>query len=97
MKQRIKELIKELKETEQELQKEIPNFFISNDTIFHEALTCYRGELAYKSKQPNKTKLATEKQIAYVQKLADQKGINITITGNETSEKISKLIRELQQ
>ena len=105
MKQRIKEIMDELWETHLLFKNSRPEteqgyLILNYNTLFVEAVSCYRGEQTEKNKKTfkkNITKPATNKQIAYVQKLADQKGINITITGNETSEKISKLIGELQQ
>jgi len=95
MKQRIKEIIKTLREV---LSEEC--LVVSHDTLFRESLCIYRGEKANQSnpKKPfNKpTTPATDKQIAYAQQLADLKNIELNLTGKETSQQISKLIDELK-
>jgi hypothetical protein len=95
MKNRIKEIIETLKKVRAE-----ESLIVSDERLFKEALTCYRGEMTGKPKgekeDKRKSKQATDKQIAYVQQLADKKGIEIRITGKETSYQISKLIEELK-
>ena len=95
MKDRIKTIINELRTVVKD-----ECLSISHDTLFTESLSVYRGEMTGKNKRGDynsKPKPATDKQIAYVQQLADKKNINITITGKETGFEISKLIKELSK
>lgn len=97
MKKRINEIIKELKEVIEE-----NNLNVLDNTLFSEALTTYRGELINQNKSKTQeeekpVRKATDKQLAYAQQLADKKGIEINITGNETTKEISKLIEELKK
>ena len=95
MKDRIKTIINELREV-----VKAEGLSISHDTLFSESLSVYRGEMAGKNKRGDynsKPKLATDKQIAYAQQLADKKKINIQITGKETGVEISNIIKELSK
>ena len=95
MKQRIKELIKLFKEIEEELNKEGTRIFISDNTLFSEAVSCYRGEQVgknYSNKsntQRNPNKPASKKQIDFIHGNA----INID-TENLTSFEASKIIKK---
>ena len=77
---------------------------ISDDVFLTEVMTTYRGELASQSR-PNykldwekkqEVKKASEKQIAYIQNLADQKGKDIKISKDLTYIEASKMIEELK-
>ena len=96
MKQRINEIIKTLKEIIEE-----NSLNVSYDVLFTESLSIYRGERASESRSNYQKKEierpATSKQLAYAQQLADNKKIEIKITGKETSKQISNLIKELQK
>lgn len=66
MKQRIKELIKILKEVRSE-----DDLIVSDEVIFSEALTCYRGEQISKKSfndESNKDAMATKKQLDFIYK-----------------------------
>lgn len=54
MKQRLIEIIEELREAVQEL--ETKKFWVSNDTIFDKAVSIYLKEVVNKSKLPNEVK-----------------------------------------
>jgi len=104
MKQRLQEIMKELWETHLEYKKSRPEaeqgyLILNYNTLFSESISCWRGEQAgknkgYKTNYP--TKSATDKQIAYAQQLADNKKINLSLTGKETSLEISKIIEGLR-
>ena len=104
MKQRIKEIMKELWEAHLEYKESRPEaekgyLILNYNTLFSESVSCFRGEMAGKNKSFNKsypTKPATPKQIAYAQQLADKKNIDLKITGKETSLEISKIIEGLK-
>jgi len=104
MKQRIKEIMNELWETHLEYKESRPEIekgyiTLPYSILFSESVSCWRGEQAGKNKSFNKpypTKPATPKQIAYVQQLADNKKIDLKITGKETSLEISKIIEGLK-
>lgn len=104
MKQRIIEIMKELWEAHLEYKNSRPEteqgyLTLNYNTLFSESISCWRGEQAGKNKSFNKsypTKPATAKQIAYAQQLADNKKIDLKITGKETSLEISKIIEELK-
>lgn len=98
MKIRIKAILKELKEVclDEYLS-------VSHNVLFQEVMSCYRSEQIQKNREEyykkDNLKLkepATDKQIAYAQQLADNKNIDLKITGKETKEQISKLIEELK-
>ena len=104
MKQRIKEILKELWETHIEFRESRPEsekgyLTLGYNTLFSEAVSCYRGEKAGENKKSNynSNKPATAKQIAYAQQLADKKKITVNLSEKSTSQEVSKLIKELQQ
>jgi len=92
MKQRIKELIKTFKEIENELNKEGMRIFISDNTLFSEAVSTYRGEQAGKNRfktEYKQTKPASQKQIDFIH------GHTINIdTKDLTSLEASKIIKK---
>jgi len=104
MKQRIKEIMKELWDAHLEYKGSRPEteqgyITLPYSILFSESVSTWRGEQAGKNKSYNKsyqTKPATPKQIAYAQQLADNKKIDLKITGKETSLEISKIIEGLQ-
>ena len=89
MKQRIKELIKLFKEVEEELNKEGTRIFISDNTLFSEAVSCYRGEQVGKNYSNKSNKPASKKQMDFIHGNA----INID-TENLTSFEASKIIKK---
>jgi len=96
MEQRINQIISSLKKVVKE-----QGLTISDERLFSEALTCYRGEEAGKPRKGERvvkdsSKPATAKQLAYVQKLADENNFDLKLTGKETSIEISKIIEGLK-
>jgi len=99
MKQRLIEIITLLRDV-----CKIEELEIKDETLFSESCSFLRGEKAGENRISKQTsfkkesptfKRATSKQIAYAQQLADKKGIELKITGNESSFEISKLIESL--
>lgn len=97
------EIIKELREVCQE-----ECLVISHETLFEQACTFLRGEQMSNQKQQNANfnswkkpmtnpRPATDKQLAYLQQLADSKNINIEVRKDMTSQEVSKLIEELKK
>ena len=104
-KDRIVEIMKELWEAHLEYKNSRPEsekgyLILSYDTLFSESISCYRGEQAGKNRTPQNDfamKPATAKQIAYALKLADERNIDLKLTGKEISMEVSKIIDGLLQ
>lgn len=98
-------MINELIRIVEDLRKVVKqqNLNVSDDNLFTNACQFLRGEYASQNRpqkfnwkeQPKEDKKASEKQIAYIQSLADRQNKDITISKDMTSLEAKKIIEEL--
>ena len=97
MKQRVKEIMKELYEAHLDFRKEtneMEDIKLPYELLFSEACSCYRGEKVgnSKSKSPNKI-LATEKQKNFIYK--NNMDVNTeTLTKKEATQLIKEFLEK---
>lgn len=90
MKQRLIQIIKELKDTVNDLEKE--RFFISDNVIFDKAVSIYLNESSKKPSNEKIQELATQKQLDFIH--INNLDVN---TENLTKKEAIQIIKEFKE